>query len=499
MATVITEECINCGACEPECPNTAIYQGGVEYESQGATHAALSGDFFYIVPEKCTECVGFFDHEACAAVCPVDCCVPDAERAESEEVLLERARALHPDESFGPDSPSRFKQEGAVAGASSPQASSAAGASGAEAGAAGTAVSEPTPTAATSAATAKPKPVTAKPKPAPAPAAPSSGSGSSASAAATGAASGRIEKVVSRGAAKLESGDPNIDFDGELGEDFDSLRDRVCASGQREVSRLAGLALLLASPILGALGDKTKRAIERAYGDRRRFSAQMATGLNVFLDFLFYPVLFYVIGLSRGLVPFTEGDRRWIVVGLLVAVAETLWRLRDGILHSKPPEQAALGPSFYGVVLGGVISPIVGRLTRGDRSGVVPVEGFYSSEFEAKRERERRYGEVYSVEEYDHGYLVRLDMPRVVPASSAKLELGIGDEMPDYDVDMSLVDHRLVVSASVVDPQLRAVCGVSSAFPADFKTEIAFEAPLAGFRHRYQNKRLEVLVLKAAD
>jgi len=86
MATVITEECINCGACEPECPNTAIYQSGVEYESGGAAHAALSSDFFYIVPEKCTECVGFFDHEACAAVCPVDCCVPDPERVESEEV-----------------------------------------------------------------------------------------------------------------------------------------------------------------------------------------------------------------------------------------------------------------------------------------------------------------------------------------------------------------------------------------------------------------------------
>ena len=76
MATIITEECINCGACEPECPNTAIYQGGVEYDWQGKKNAALADEIFYIVPEKCTECVGFFDHEACAAVCPVDCCVP---------------------------------------------------------------------------------------------------------------------------------------------------------------------------------------------------------------------------------------------------------------------------------------------------------------------------------------------------------------------------------------------------------------------------------------
>ncbi|HYL58913.1 MAG TPA: 4Fe-4S dicluster domain-containing protein, partial [Candidatus Acidoferrales bacterium] len=77
MATVITSECINCGACEPECPNTAIYAGGVAWELNGATSPAIAQDIYYIVPSKCTECVGFHDHEACAAVCPVDCCVPD--------------------------------------------------------------------------------------------------------------------------------------------------------------------------------------------------------------------------------------------------------------------------------------------------------------------------------------------------------------------------------------------------------------------------------------
>ena len=109
MATVITEECINCAACEPECPNTAIYQGGVEYEFEGANLEAISADLFYIVPEKCTECVGFFEQEACAAVCPVDCCIPDPERPEDEAALLERAKVLHPDEEFPEDFPSRFK------------------------------------------------------------------------------------------------------------------------------------------------------------------------------------------------------------------------------------------------------------------------------------------------------------------------------------------------------------------------------------------------------
>ena len=112
MATIITEDCINCGACEPECPNTAIYQGGVEWEFNGAQNPAIDDDIFYIVPDKCTECVGFFDQEACAAVCPVDCCLPNPDIVETEEALLARAKELHPEQTFGDDFPSRFKGEG---------------------------------------------------------------------------------------------------------------------------------------------------------------------------------------------------------------------------------------------------------------------------------------------------------------------------------------------------------------------------------------------------
>jgi ferredoxin len=85
MATIITHECINCGACEPECPNEAISQGE---------------DIFVIDPALCTECVGFHDEEACAAVCPVDCCVPDPDNLEAESVLLQRAQKLHPEKAF---------------------------------------------------------------------------------------------------------------------------------------------------------------------------------------------------------------------------------------------------------------------------------------------------------------------------------------------------------------------------------------------------------------
>jgi ferredoxin len=110
MSTLITEECINCGACEPECPNTAIYEGGAAWELNGATTPAIKQDIYYIAPDKCTECVGFFDQEQCAAVCPVDCCIPDPAIPETEEVLIARARVLHPEQTFGADYPSRFRK-----------------------------------------------------------------------------------------------------------------------------------------------------------------------------------------------------------------------------------------------------------------------------------------------------------------------------------------------------------------------------------------------------
>jgi len=82
MATAITEQCILCGMCEPECPNEAISEGEAFYE---------------IDPNACTECVGFHAREQCAAVCPVECCIPDPERPETEAELFARARKLHPE------------------------------------------------------------------------------------------------------------------------------------------------------------------------------------------------------------------------------------------------------------------------------------------------------------------------------------------------------------------------------------------------------------------
>ncbi len=113
MAIMITDECINCGACEPECPNTAIYEGGAQWNYAAGTQLSeieledgstmdagtfmepLSEEFYYIVSSKCTECAGFHEEPQCAAVCPVDCCVDDPDMRESDEELLAKKAWMH--------------------------------------------------------------------------------------------------------------------------------------------------------------------------------------------------------------------------------------------------------------------------------------------------------------------------------------------------------------------------------------------------------------------
>ncbi len=79
MALLINEDCVNCGVCEPECPNEAISEGD---------------DIFVIEWERCTECVGWYEDPQCVEVCPVDCIPKDPEHVETNEELLEKKELL---------------------------------------------------------------------------------------------------------------------------------------------------------------------------------------------------------------------------------------------------------------------------------------------------------------------------------------------------------------------------------------------------------------------
>ena len=79
MALWITDDCINCDVCEPECPNEAIYMGPEIYE---------------INPDRCTECVGHFDTPQCVQICPVNCIPVRPDRLESKDQLMQKYRQL---------------------------------------------------------------------------------------------------------------------------------------------------------------------------------------------------------------------------------------------------------------------------------------------------------------------------------------------------------------------------------------------------------------------
>jgi hypothetical protein len=142
-----------------------------------------------------------------------------------------------------------------------------------------------------------------------------------------------------------------------------------------------------------------------------------------------------------------------------------------------------------------ILGALHGRPTNQIRRNVA-FDGFRAELFEDKRERDRRYGTVYTVSEQANAFIVRLELPRLMPKSSLRHTWGLPDEMPDYACALELNDNVLCIRAGLSDEARRRLSYVSSSFPTDFQTRIEFPAPVNGYRHRLQNKLLEVIVYK---
>ena len=193
---------------------------------------------------------------------------------------------------------------------------------------------------------------------------------------------------------------------------------------------------------------------------------------------------------------FSQAINKYLLVGLVFAAIEGVVRLRDGFFGAKPADEMRLPPSFYGAPLGPLVDPLIKKYTGIVRTIPVPIEGFYSTGFVDKLERERRYGNVYTVEDRGGALLVRLEFPRWMP------DIGIGnrdslpDELPDYDYDLKLQDGQLTIKGKCTDERVRKITSSVGAFPPEFVTVIPFGQRTTGFAHRYENKLLEVVVEK---
>ncbi|MCH9697982.1 MAG: YfhL family 4Fe-4S dicluster ferredoxin [Gammaproteobacteria bacterium] len=79
MALKILDTCINCGVCEPECPNSAISEGPTIYD---------------IEPSQCTECLGHYEKPQCIEVCPIECIILDPDHSEDNDTLMSKYQRL---------------------------------------------------------------------------------------------------------------------------------------------------------------------------------------------------------------------------------------------------------------------------------------------------------------------------------------------------------------------------------------------------------------------
>ncbi len=446
MATMITSDCINCGACEPECPNNAISQGDPVY---------------VIDPLLCTECVGFHDYEACAAVCPVDVCVTDPNNIESEDALIARARSIHPQTDFGENFQSRFRKASGD-GATPPTAEA------------------PAPAVQVSAAQAKvvPEPKVPAPvappvavKAAPAPAAP-------------------------KPAPVKKEPKPKKTFPKELPLSFEEASKKY-ADGGSNINGLAKVAIILLQPVIGALPHDTKKRLEEAM-QTPLFTAAGSTAVNIVHNAILYPLAAMVIAaaLKGPQIIFSDEINKFVLLGLLLATAEGIFRLKDGFFGAKPADEMKFLPSFYGAPLGLVFDPLLKKYTGIIRNNPIPVDGFYSKGFVDKLERERRYGNVYTVEDRGDAFLVRMEFPRWMPDIGIAKRENLQNEMPDYDYALELQDGQLTVKGKCIDETVRKISSSIGAFPPEFVTVIPFRQKTTGFAHRYENKVLEVLVEK---
>jgi hypothetical protein len=457
MATMITSDCINCGACEPECPNNAISQGDPVY---------------VIDPLLCTECVGFHDYEACAAVCPVDVCVTDPNNIESEDTLIARARALHPETNFGESFESRFrKANGAEPAKPAGMAVSAAK------------IAAPTPVPAAEASVQQEKPA-AQTAPAPKP------------SAAAPVAKAAPQPVAAKPVQAKKEPRPKKNFPKELPVSFEEATKQYTGGGTIMTGPVR-LAVIVLQPIIGSFPHGIKKRLEAAM-QTPLFTAAGSTAANIGLNAVLYPLVAMVIAavINGPEVIFNQQINNYILVGLLVAAAEGIFRLKDGIFRAKPAEEMTFPASAYGAPLGLLADALLAKYTGLVRDVPIPVEGFYSKGFVDKRERERRYGNVYTVEDRGGAFLVRMEFPRSLPDIGIASRDQLPDEMPDYDYDLVLQDGQLIVKGKCTDEKVRKISSSVGAFPPEFTTVIPFQQRIAGIAHQFENKLLQVLVVK---
>jgi hypothetical protein len=258
------------------------------------------------------------------------------------------------------------------------------------------------------------------------------------------------------------------------------------------------VAVILLQPVIGALPHRTKKRLEQAV-QSPWFTAAGSTAVNIVHNAVLYPLVFMAIAaaINGPQIIFSQAINKYVLAGLVLAGIEGILRLKDGVFGAKPADDMTFLPSFYGAPLGLILEPLLAKYTARIRDIPIPVDGFYSKGFVDKLERERRYGNVYTVEDRGGAYLLRMEFPRWLPDIGIVKREQLPDEMPDYDYDLALQSGQIVVKGKCTDEAVRKISSSVGAFPPEFVTVIPLRQRTSGLVHRYENKVLEVLIVKA--
>jgi hypothetical protein len=315
-------------------------------------------------------------------------------------------------------------------------------------------------------------------------------------AARTGIEQGSSERAASK--VPSETKVPKH-FEGELPMSFQDMAEKVQGKDRMGLRVL----IFLLQPVLGALPHRVKKKLETTVAAPVFFTTPMATGLNVLLNMLLFPGVFmaFAIGSSGINILFSKEINSFILLGFTLALLEGFFRLREGIFHARPAGEMTFHGSFYGFLLSGLVQVLIARCTKMLRNLPVPVEGFYEKRFVEKLERGRRYGHAYTIEDLGQAYHLRMEFPREVPDIGLVVKFELPPEMPDYDYRLLLENGHFIVKGRCTDERIRSISSSVGAFPPEFTAVIPLKEKVKGFSHRFENKLLEVLLLKekAAD
>ena len=284
--------------------------------------------------------------------------------------------------------------------------------------------------------------------------------------------------------------------------------------------------VMLSQPILGAFSARFKAQLEEMAGSSWIFSSAVSTGINSLINLILYPLVLFFFGMQRGDVTlFSSSGNLMIFIGMVIAIAEGIFRFRNELTSPPDETQSCYGASFYGWLPSLFATPLLkamrSTITHGPEvprvtnPGAVQTDGeIYSNDI---KERYRRYGMVNRVSELADHYRIEIEFPRWVPNSAAKEIHNLPDRMPHYDYEVSIsspyVPDSAIPPESIVtvqthlprdpdksdrflDPRFEKVVGRTSSFPDGFRSIFPIQAQPTDFHAKYRNRMLEIIVPK---